>query len=100
MSSDSHVVKSVRSLLLYSRLYGHLPPGGLLGSYKGNSKEETLPGIAKLGGDLFPRAVAIIFEQVGWAQDRAGGGDEEFWDFSALGYDEAWEEPKDDEKKK
>ena len=97
---DSHVIKSVRSLLLYSRLYGHLPPGGLLGSYKGNSKDETIPGISKLGGDLFARAVAIIFEQTGWALDRVDGGDEDFWDFSALGYDEAWKKAKDGEEKK
>jgi hypothetical protein len=40
--------------------------------------------------------VSVIFEQTGWAQ----GGDEDFWDFSALGYDEAWKEPKEKEDKK
>jgi hypothetical protein len=85
--ADSHVTKSIRSLLLYSRLYGHLPPGGLLGTYKGNGKtDETIPGISKLGGDLFSRAVGLIFEQTG------------FLDTSALGYYEAWEGKDKDEK--
>ena len=93
--TDSHVTKSIRSLLLYSRLYGHLPPGSLLGTYKGSGKtEETIPSISRLGGDLFSRAVGIIFEQTGWPDDRVkkGEADEEFWDMSALGYDEAWKE--------
>ena len=88
------MTKSIRSLLLYSRLYGHLPPGSLLGTYKGSGKtEETIPHISKLGGDLFSRAVGIIFEQTGWADDRVRKEEagEEFWDISGLGYDEAWE---------
>jgi hypothetical protein len=94
------VIKSIRSLLLYSRLYGHLPPGGLLGTYKGSGKtEETIPGISKLGGDLFSRGVGIIFGQTGWPDDRVERkeAEEMFWDRSALGYDEAWKE--DEEKK-
>jgi hypothetical protein len=92
--SDSHIVKSIRSLLLYSRLYGHLPAGGLLGTYKQGTKDETIPGISKLGGDVFARAVGVIFEQVGWPKDRKAGDGESFWDMSALGYDGAWEEKK------
>lgn len=92
--ADSHIPKAIRSLLYFSTHYGHLPPGSLLGSHKPNSKEECIPNIAKLGGDLFIRGAGIIFEQVGWPRDRKQGDEEENWDMSCLGYDEAWKDEK------
>lgn len=107
-AQDSHVPKSIRALLLYSRLYGHLPAGSLLGTYKsaasnpsshgataaaaGNDREETIPGISKLGGDVFARAVGIVFAQTGWPDDQSKGDAKASWDFSALGFDETWKD--------
>ncbi|KAJ9096439.1 hypothetical protein QFC21_005261 [Naganishia friedmannii] len=91
-SKDSHVMKSIRSLLLYSMKYGHLPPGHLLGSHRRatGGGEESIPGISALGGDIFVRAAGMIMHVMGWARERKPGEKEGSWDMSALGWDEVW----------
>jgi hypothetical protein len=84
--TDSHVLKSIRALLHYSTLYGQHAPGTLLGAYKSNS--EVIPGIGKLGGDIFQRAAGMIMLQTGWARE---GEKARSFDTSALGWDGAWE---------
>ncbi|KAJ9114282.1 hypothetical protein QFC22_005734 [Naganishia vaughanmartiniae] len=91
-SKDSHAMKSIRSLLLYSTKYGHLAPGHLLGSQKLGPPggEESIPGINALGGDIFVRAAGAVMHVMGWAKERKLGEEEGSWDMSALGWDDAW----------
>lgn len=86
--ADSHVIKSLRSLERYSTLYGHTLPGGFIGAYRHNGKEETIPGISKLSGDLFQRAAGMIMQQTGWVREGEKAGT---WSMTPLGYDETWE---------
>ncbi|WWD17510.1 hypothetical protein CI109_101951 [Kwoniella shandongensis] len=82
---DSHVPKSIRSLVYFSSLYGATPPGNFIGTYlTGGQTHETIKGMSKVDGSLFIRAAGAIMSQV-------GKGEEAEWDRSALGYDEAWE---------
>ncbi|KAJ9103664.1 hypothetical protein QFC19_004239 [Naganishia cerealis] len=91
-SKDSHVMKSIRSLILYSTKHGHKQPGHLLGTQRFGSEEESIPGISKLGGDIFIRAAGMIMEVMGWAKERREGEKEGWWDTSALGWDDAWKQ--------
>lgn len=44
--------------------------------------------MSKVDGTVFVRAAGMIMELTGWVRE---GEYEAGWDFSALGYDEAWE---------
>ncbi|KAL0250754.1 hypothetical protein I308_102970 [Cryptococcus tetragattii IND107] len=85
---DSHVIKSIRSLVHYASLLGNSPPGSLPGTYKEEGKEagkeEAAKGMIKLDGSMFLRAAGAIMTTM------APGG-QGAWDRSQLGYDEAWE---------
>jgi hypothetical protein len=84
---DSHTVKSIRSLAYAAHRYGTTSPGEVIGAL-GASGTETHEGIAKLDGTLFVRAAGMVMQKLGWVSwGQESGG----WDYSGLGWDEAWE---------
>ena len=90
---DSHVLKTMRSLLYAAREYGDVPPGGAIGAFVPGSGEETHKGTAKLDGTVFVRAAGMLMDYMGWiTHGQAARPD---WDRSALGWDEAWDKEDD-----
>jgi hypothetical protein len=87
-TADSHVLKAIRSLLHYSTLYGQQPAASLVGAYKSGSSTEAIPGVSKLSGDIFQRGAGLVMLQTGWARE---GQKSRSYDYSALGWDGAWE---------
>jgi len=83
---DSHVPKSIRSLVHYSTQYGSTPPGGFIGTTTPDGKE-VLPGMGKVDGSIFLRGAGLIMDVMGWCRE---GQEEGEWGRSPLGYDEVW----------
>ncbi|KLT40791.1 hypothetical protein CC85DRAFT_287064 [Cutaneotrichosporon oleaginosum] len=90
---DSHVPKSIRSLLHYSQLYGWRPAGTVPGAFNADGSE-IVPGISAVDGTVFVRIAGEIMKYTGWVKESARGGDgnDNEWDRSALGWDGAWED--------
>jgi hypothetical protein len=86
---ESHVPKSIRSLVHFAIKYGYTPKGGVPGALA-NGKE-IIPGIGDVDGSLFVRVAGKIMETQGWIKSGAKEAD---WDRSALGWDGAWGKPK------
>jgi hypothetical protein len=90
---DSHVTKTMRTLVYGAREYGQTEPGKVPGAItKGEDgvETETLPGLAEVDGTLFVRAAGMMMNYMGWVdRGQPARGD---WDRSALGWDEAWVE--------
>ena len=84
---DSHVPKSIRSLVHYDSLYGSLPAGGFIGAIDENGKE-VLPGIGQVDGSVFVRGAGLLMDALGWCRE---GQDEGSWEFDPIGYDEVWQ---------
>ncbi|KAF9530026.1 hypothetical protein CPB83DRAFT_834605 [Crepidotus variabilis] len=85
---ESHVLKSLRSLAYFSANLGTTPPGGVPGAWKDAASQiETFPGVGQLDGTLFIRTAGVILNTLGWC---GHGQKEGKWDYSALGWDEAW----------
>jgi hypothetical protein len=91
---DSHTIKSCRSLLYGASRLGSAPPGGIPGSTDA-AGSETIAGMAKLDGTLFIRVAGQLMDYMGWDK-----GEENEWDRTALGWDEAWEESKEEKEKR
>ncbi|KAJ3736201.1 hypothetical protein DFJ43DRAFT_1036523 [Lentinula guzmanii] len=91
-STDSHLLKTMRTLVLATRDYGDTPPGSVIGAFKqyteNVSKEETHPAVAKVDGSIFVRAAGMLMDYMGWTS--YGQLEREDWDRSALGWDDAW----------
>ena len=85
-SPDSHVLKSLRSLIYGAENYGSLGKGELIGTY-GPDGKETHTGIAEVDGSVFIRAAGMMMDTLGWLTYGQKSGD---WDRSALGWDDAW----------
>lgn len=85
---DSHVLKTMRTLVYAAREYGDTSLGGAIGATIVNSSKETLTGTNKLDGSVFVRAAGILMDYMGWVTH--GQSAREDWDRSALGWDEAW----------
>jgi hypothetical protein len=51
--------------------------------------------MAKLDGTLFIRVAGQLMDYMGWDK-----GEENEWDRTALGWDEAWEESKEEKEKR
>jgi len=85
--TDSHVPKSIRSLVHYDSLYGSLPAGGFIGAIDENGKE-VLPGIGKVDGSVFVRGAGLLMDALGWCRE---GQEEGSWEFDPIGYDEVWQ---------
>lgn len=86
---DSHVLKTMRTLIFAAQKYGDVPPGGAIGAFEANSKAkvETLAGTSRVDGSIFVRAAGMLMDSLGWVNY---GQSAKYWDRSALGWDEAW----------
>ncbi|KAJ3760851.1 hypothetical protein EV360DRAFT_80794 [Lentinula raphanica] len=72
-STDSHLLKTMRTLILAAKEYGDTPVIGAFRQHSGiASKEESHSGMAKVDGSIFI--------------------EREYWDRSALGWDDAWKD--------
>ncbi|ODN80020.1 hypothetical protein L202_03881 [Cryptococcus amylolentus CBS 6039] len=80
---DSHIVKSIRSLVFYSQLFGSLPAGSFAPPSSSKNRTE-LQGLEKVDGTLFQRAAGVIMRTIPEGEEEAR------WDRSQLGYDGAW----------
>ncbi|KAJ7446126.1 hypothetical protein FB451DRAFT_1538041 [Mycena latifolia] len=83
---EVHLITSTRTLFYCAREYGRTPAGAVAGALDGEGKE-THPGAAELDGTLFIRVAGVLTEALGWVDH---GGKEGSWDFSGIGWDEAW----------
>jgi pre-mRNA-splicing factor ATP-dependent RNA helicase DHX16 len=84
-AKDAHTVKAVRALYIFARRYGTKQAGDIPGA-------EMFPGGDKLDGSLFVRGARVVLDVMGWV---TLGDKEGEWDFSSLGYNEAWEDSPD-----
>jgi hypothetical protein len=85
---DSHVVKTMRTLVYAAQKYGDSPPGGAIGAYAAKNRRETHKGMAEVDGTIFVRAAGILMDYMGWSGH--GQATRKDWDRSALGWDDAW----------
>ena len=89
--SDSHVLKSMRTLIFAAQHFGDKGPGEIVGTFRSGAdgeKEETHTGISKVDGTIFVRAAGIMMDNLGWL---GRGQKEGEWDRSALGWEAAWD---------
>ncbi|KAF5371285.1 hypothetical protein D9758_004168 [Tetrapyrgos nigripes] len=86
---DSHVLKTMRTLVFAAREYGDTQAGGVIGA-KDVKGQETHPGIEKLDGSAFVRAAGMLMNYMGWT--GYGESARPDWDRSALGWDAAWKD--------
>ena len=85
---DSHVPKTLRTLIFASQNYGDKAPGTAIGAFHRDSGAETHNGTGKMDGTIFVRAAGILMDALGWVSH---GQKEGSWDRSALGWDAAWD---------
>jgi hypothetical protein len=83
---DSHVPKTLRTLIFASQNYGDRAPGTAIGAFHRDSGAETHNGTGKMDGTIFVRAAGLVMDTMGWASYGQKGS----WDRSALGWDAAW----------
>lgn len=85
---DPHTLKAIRALHFAAQRYGRTPPGGAIGAFDARGME-THEGMARADGTIFVRAAGVVMDTLGWVThgQKAGG-----WDFSALGWDDAWKD--------
>ncbi|KAJ6471492.1 hypothetical protein C8R45DRAFT_836539 [Mycena sanguinolenta] len=83
---EAHVVKAIRALFYCAQRYGSTPVGAIVGAVDADGKE-THKGAAGLDGTLFIRVAGVLTSALGWV---AHGDQEGSWDFSGLGWEEAW----------
>ena len=93
-ATDSHVLKTIRSLVYAAQMYGDTRPGGAIGAFTKDGKE-THKGMAKVDGSIFVRAAGLVMDNIEWNGHRQGQErDADSWDRSALGWDDAWKDGK------
>ncbi|KAF5392996.1 hypothetical protein D9757_001148 [Collybiopsis confluens] len=80
-ATDSHVLKTMRTLVMAARDYGDTPAGSITGA-------KAIPGASKLDGSIFVRAAGVLMDYMGWT--TFGEKEREDWDRSGLGWDDAW----------
>lgn len=85
---EAHVVKSIRALFYCAQRYGDTAVGAVVGAVDEQGKE-THPGASSLDGTLFIRVAGVLTDSLGWV---AHGEKDRFWDFSGIGWEEAWSE--------
>ncbi|CAK5270641.1 unnamed protein product [Mycena citricolor] len=79
--TDSHVIKTIRTLYYAAQRLGQTPVGGVPGAVDSDGKE-THEGASRLDGSAFVRAAIMTSETLGWV---AFGGEPGQWDRSSLG---------------
>lgn len=78
---DEHLVKTIRALQHYARIYGERQAG----TFKGTG----LKGAEKLDGTLFVRVAGNAMDALGWVREGdTYAGD---YDRAGLGWDETWD---------
>ena len=85
---DSHVSKTLRTLIFASQSYGDKAPGTAIGAFHRDSGAETHNGTGKMDGTIFVRAAGLVMDNLRWVNY---GQKEGSWDRSALGWDAAWD---------
>ena len=89
---DSHVSKTLRTLIFASQNYGDKAPGTAIGAFyrhgDDDSRVETHKGSGKMDGTIFVRAAGLVLDSLRWVNY---GQKEGSWDRSALGWDAAWD---------
>jgi len=85
---DSHVPKTLRTLIFASQNYGDKAPGTAIGAFHRDSGAETHNGTGEIDGTIFVRAAGLVMETLGWVSYGEKGGR---WDGGALGWDAAWD---------
>ena len=85
---DSHVPKTLRTLIFASQKYGDKAPGKAIGAFHRDSGAETHNGTGKMDGTIFVRAAGLVMDTLGWV---SYGQEKGSWDRSALGWDAAWD---------
>jgi Questin oxidase-like len=85
---DSHVPKTLRTLIFASQKYGDKAPGAAIGAFCRDSGAETHKGTGKMDGTIFVRAAGLVMNTLGWVSYGEKEGE---WDRSALGWDAAWD---------
>lgn len=85
---DSHVPKTLRTLIFASQNYGDKGPGTAIGAFHRESGAETHNGTGEMDGTIFVRAAGLVMETLGWVSYGQKEGE---WDRSALGWDAAWD---------
>lgn len=85
---DSHVPKTLRTLIFASQKYGDKAPGAAIGAFHRDSGAETHKGTGKMDGTIFVRAAGLVMNTLGWVSYGEKEGE---WDRSALGWDAAWD---------
>ncbi|KAJ7446572.1 hypothetical protein FB451DRAFT_788611 [Mycena latifolia] len=88
---EPHVIKAIRMLFYCAQRYGYTPTGAVAGGVDAAGNEPH-NGAAKVDGTLFIRVAGVLTDALGWV---AHGDTERFWDFSGLGWEEAWSKPDD-----
>jgi hypothetical protein len=88
---EAHVVKAIRALFYCAQRYGSTPAGTVIGAVDADGKE-THKGAAGLDGTLFIRVAGVLTSALGWV---AHGDKEKSWDFSGIGWEEAWSKEDD-----
>ncbi|KAH9841517.1 uncharacterized protein C8Q71DRAFT_700804 [Rhodofomes roseus] len=83
---DPHTLKAIRSLYYAAQHYGTTPPGGAIGAFDAEGRE-THEGMSKVDGTIFVRAAGVVMDTLGWVTHGQPAGK---WDFSAHGWDDAW----------
>ena len=89
---DAHTVKAIRALYYAAQNYGHKNSQDLPGCFvviDEGRQGETLPGASELDGTLFVRAAGVVMNTLGWVTH---GDEPGAWDFSGLGWDDAWKD--------
>ena len=86
---DSHVPKTLRTLIFASQKYGDKAPGTAIGAFHRDSGAETHNGTGEMDGTIFVRAAGLVMKTMGWV---SYGQREGQWDRSALGWDAAWDD--------
>ena len=89
---DSHVPKTLRTLIFASQKYGDKAPGTAIGAFRhhgdSGAAAETHKGSGKMDGTIFVRAAGMVMDTLGWV---SYGQKEGSWDRSALGWEAAWD---------
>ncbi|KAF9224210.1 hypothetical protein BS17DRAFT_780644 [Gyrodon lividus] len=85
---DAHTPKVIRALCHATKHYGHKRAASVPGTFLDEARQkETVPGISEVDGTLFVRAAGVVMDTSGWV---AHGDEPGKWDFSGLGWEDAW----------
>jgi hypothetical protein len=88
---ESHVKKTMRTLVYGAMHFGQTEPGKALGAWmkgKDGTDEETFPGLARVDGTLFVRGAGVMMDSMGWVDY---GQEAKDWDRTEIKWNEGWQ---------